>query len=603
MLTPDGQSGDNMDKIMLLAIWSNTLKKESTEQTKVFIAAGMGKPSFPTNIHTVEMFLEYWRAIEALVIKASESKSELDMAAAAIDYGDGRGDIDPRNIMAEAMSSWYGSPINADNILFTTGGAGALRIIFETFNSMYKEFPKYRVLTPFPHYTLYADNQHQLHSIDVMNEPGYQLTAKALQKSIDEAIKLAEKDKNSPKVLLLSNPSNPLGTVISEEELFKIAAVLRQYPDINIVLDEAYAEMHWNGNKVPSLLDVAPDLKERMVILRSATKGLSAAGERMAMLMAFESELMGKFRSKNISTIGHAPRSAQLAYAHTMAKFDESQHLALKDFYKPKIDFVFQRLREMGAAMPDPSYKIDGAFYVMGDFKDLLGLELPPDSQRALGKTGKVTTSEELAYYLLFKEALMVAPGAYFGLSEKNGLLRITCSGREVELKDMMDRLENCLLQARQAISTKLLEEINHQMPTLLSIDAERHKSLTDKIHHVTNNSGDALALRMQNQELSVIASSIRVRLNQTPEGEKRAARTIHSFFREALQHKREVKSADLLEDEWIQYVNKNFLEGPLKNHFLNLSETDKASYLPWVEHLKLKSQHEGEISPTSKNS
>lgn len=45
------------------------------------------------------------------------------------------------------------------------------------------------------------------------------------------------------------------------------------------------------------------------------------------------------------------------------------------------------------------------------DFSDLFGLELPQDASRALQKTGKVTTDEELAYYLLFTDHIKITPG------------------------------------------------------------------------------------------------------------------------------------------------------------------------------------------------
>lgn len=135
--------------------------------------------------------------------------------------------------------------------------------------------------------------RHVLHPIDVMSE-GYRLTARALEKSINLAFHLAEKDGIYPKAVLICNPSNPLGTTIQPEELEDIADVLRKYPDLHIIFDEAYAEMSFVD--MPSFLQVAPDLKRRTIILRSATKALSAADERMGRLEArlFEARLKKK---------------------------------------------------------------------------------------------------------------------------------------------------------------------------------------------------------------------------------------------------------------------------------------------------------------------
>ncbi|MFX7739893.1 aminotransferase class I/II-fold pyridoxal phosphate-dependent enzyme, partial [Acinetobacter baumannii] len=81
------------------------------------------------------------------------------------------------------------------------------------------------------------------------------------------------------------DPNNPLGTIIEDSELYSIAEILRKHTDILIILDEAYAEMRLDGQQHMSLLRIAPDLSSRIVLMRSATKALSAAGERMAALI------------------------------------------------------------------------------------------------------------------------------------------------------------------------------------------------------------------------------------------------------------------------------------------------------------------------------
>ena len=614
MLTPDGQSGDNTDKIMLLAMWAKEIAKMIAEETKdnpqiaddaglpenpalasekqikKLIAAGMGKPTYPVNAFTVQFYIAYWKNLYAL-LQTAQTSSTIIPESLALDYGDGHGDIEPRTMMAEAMSTWYGAPINAENILFTVGGAGALRVIFETFNKIYSDTPKYRVITPFPHYSLYADNQHQLHPIDVMNEPGYQLTAKALEQSILSANELAKMDNNFPKVFLFSNPSNPLGTVISENELLQIAAVLRKYPDIHIVIDEAYAELYWDDLKTPSLLQLAPDLKNRMIMLRSATKALSAAGERLAMLMAFDPQLINSLHDTNIGTIGHAPRSAQLAYAHTMKNFSDQQLIDLKDYYRPKVDYVLQRAQDMGASMPDPAYKVEGAFYVLCDFSDLLGTEIPPEAKKALGKTGKIKTSEELIYSLLFKEHVMVAPGEYFGLDDKKGFIRITCSGSHEDLQEMMDRLENCLVQARQYKTSELMKQIYGKVRRLKLKNGDYNSLGNDIICQLSsiieNNSNNSLALKLQNEVLTQLLFNLNAAINRSMLIEKNSTTHLILSFLNSTKATKQKQKAEVLKTEWKKFVDNSVTEeGSFKNYLLNLDEESKKSYKPWLLHL-----------------
>ena len=537
MRNPDGSSAAGRDPVMVFNSWANQKASEidsdhPENQQKGMIFAGMGRPTYQVNSFTIECNLAYWMGYKERV-KAARLDPAVQSHSLAVDYGDGRGDLDPRTVMAEAMTKWYNSDVNSDNVLFTVGGAGALRIIFETFNKRYADIPKYRVITPFPYYTLYADNRHQLHPIDVMKEPGYKLTAKTLEESIKGAILLAKQDNNAPKVVLLCNPGNPLGTVILEDELKKIAEVLRKYPDLHIVIDEAYAEMYWKGKKVPSLLELAPDLKNRVIILRSATKALSCAGERMAMLMAFDPDLMNSFRNISISSIGHAPRSSQLAYAYTMKHFSDEEKKALDDYYLPKVDYVFDRAAQMGASMPDPSYKVEGTFYVTCDFSDLMGEEIPVEAQYALEKKGKIETSEDLVYSLLVKERVMVAPGCYFGMPPRSGYIRITCSGTQDELKALMDRLEDCLLVARQKKAIQLIGKIKQHLSSFPDGDFQTKHTFLERFNQIIVDNGNVIDLKTQNNELNKLLHNLNYTIAQAnPEKRKAAALTIFSFLK-----------------------------------------------------------------------
>ncbi|MDP1603127.1 MAG: pyridoxal phosphate-dependent aminotransferase [Legionella sp.] len=510
MLTPNGQSASKIEKVMLLSLWANSLNDELNlrkESEKRIIFAGIGKPTYPINSNTIKSYLNYWKNLDQMSQKWYENP-EGSEEAAAVDYGDPRGDIEPREIMAKVMSSWYESEITPDNILFTVGGIGALRVIFETFNTHYDDIPGYRIITPFPHYSAYSNNpRHRLHPVDVMSVPGYKLKGYALEKSIREAYEQAENDHGLPKAVLLCNPSNPIGTIIDEEDLLQIADVLRRYPDLYIILDEAYAEMAYKP--LPSFLKLAPDLKLRTIILRSATKALSAAGERMAVLMVFEQALMNEMLNKNISYFIHAPRSAQVAYAQTMEKFNVVEQKNLSRFYRKKIDYVIMRLHAMGAAMPDPMYDVDATFYVLADFSDLFGLDLPTEIQRVMQKSDKISTGEELAYYLLFNDRVMVSPLSYFGLPTDCGFIRITCSGNDAELRELMDRLEKRLFEARMNKKLLMVEKINQKFPELKLLDGHMHEIMSKKIDAIIHGENSCLILKGKNQVLEKLYTTI----------------------------------------------------------------------------------------------
>ncbi len=508
MLTPTGQCAKKIEKVMLLSMWAHAQQEKLLLRNpeKKFIHAGMGRPTYPINRHTIASYLSYWKNIDALAKKWHLTPEEMDENP-AVDYGDPHGDILPRNMMAKVMSSWYHSTIKPEHILFTVGGIGALRTIFETLNKRYGDNSSYRIITPFPHYSVYANSQHILHPINVMNEPGYKVTSSAVKKSIEDAMKLAQKDHIWPKAILFCNPSNPLGNIIDKAELVQIAAILRQYPHMHIIFDEAYAEMSFVD--MPSFLNIAPDLKSRTIILRSATKAFSAAGERMAMLIVFDHALMTEMVNEHINYFIHAPRSSQIVYAQTMANFDAMEHKHLTQFYQKKVKYVLDRLQAMGASMPDPNYQVEATFYALGDFNDLLGEKLPPQVKRVMQKRGKVTTDEEIAYYLMFKDSIMITPLSYFGLPECNGFFRITCSGSQHELKELMDRLENRLSHIRGKIKKDHLQHITQYMKELEEVDNNLYRTIKSKLTQLKQIKDCCSSLKFKNTALLELRSSI----------------------------------------------------------------------------------------------
>jgi aspartate aminotransferase/aminotransferase len=488
MFTPDGLPARKIEKVMLLSLWANELKERSDIKEKKMILAGLGRPTYPINQRTVQSYLNYWQRLNNLS-EQWHSSPEMITDNPAIDYGDPRGDKEPRQIMAKSMSRWYEADIKLEHVLFTVGGIGGLRTIFDTFNTHFEDTPGYRIITPFPHYSVYAnDPMHQLHPIPVMNNPGYKLTAQSLQESIDLAYELAEEDKGYPKAVLFCNPSNPLGNTIDEKEMIKIAAVLRKYPDFYIIFDEAYSEMSFKP--MPSFLKIAPDLQKRVIILRSATKALSAAGERMAILLVFDPEMMNELLNKNINYFIHVPRSAQIAYAETMASFDHHEQKKLSLYYEEKVTYVLRRLKEMEASMPDPLYEVEATFYALGDFSDLFGLPMPEESNQVFQKTSMVKTDEDIAYYLLFNDAVMVAPLSYFGLEKNSGFMRITCSASDAELEELMNRLEQRLIIARQIKKDSLIKIIHNLALQIKTQDLHVYELITTKVapflHHET---------------------------------------------------------------------------------------------------------------------
>jgi len=81
-----------------------------------------------------------------------------------------------------------------------------------------------------------------------------------------------------------------------------------------------------------------------------------------------------------------------------------------------------------------------------------------------------------------FTDSIMLAPLSYFGLSADCGYLRITCSAKLTELKELMDRLERRLLKARlvknQCLVNEILSEMNHSLMRHVQLRDQLNKTL-----------------------------------------------------------------------------------------------------------------------------
>lgn len=453
---------DSIDRIMLLSIHANKLEHAFQQATKKsFIRAGMGRPTFPIDSAVASSFAQYWHDLE---IKAKAAEAILKTNAlpfddkaivlkelgAAINYTTPRGDYRARQRMAAAMEQWYRikAPIEVDDVLFTTGGANALSLIFSVLNQM---CPGGLIVTPFPHYSLYGGfkNKNHLFPIDVMSSPGYRLTAELLEKSLDAATTAAKKKDVIVTAVLLCDPNNPLGTVIGRQEMSAIVAVLKRYPEVKIILDEAYAELCFVPEGHYSLLTEAQDIRSRIIVIRSGTKAMSAAGERLAVCLCFDKCFMGKMVAENSMLIGHSAISSQLAFAEGMLQLTREKVSILAKYYEPQVRFVENKLSQMGLLIKGSNCNVQGAFYVLADLSQMLGRALSKRTVAQLGREGRVETDVDIVYYLMCEYGLMVAPLSSFGLSAKLGYVRITCSIGLAQLQELLDRLQCCLCHER----------------------------------------------------------------------------------------------------------------------------------------------------------
>ncbi|MGA2549542.1 MAG: pyridoxal phosphate-dependent aminotransferase, partial [Burkholderiaceae bacterium] len=81
--------------------------------------------------------------------------------------------------------------------------------------------------------------------------------------------------------LMLNSPSNPTGAVYDPDELLAIAEVLRRHPHVRILSDDIYEKLVYGGTRFTQILEVAPDLRGRTLVVNGMSKCYSMTGWRL----------------------------------------------------------------------------------------------------------------------------------------------------------------------------------------------------------------------------------------------------------------------------------------------------------------------------------
>lgn len=246
-------------------------------------------------------------------------------------------------------------------------------------------------------------------------ENNYKIRPEELEDAINDKTKL----------LVLCTPSNPTGASYSVEELKKIADVLRKYPDVLILSDEIYEYIVFDGDHA-SIASVAPDLKDRTILINGFSKGFAMTGWRLGYLAAHKeiASAVAKIQSQETS----APSTISQRAGEAAYKGSLDEVLAMREAFRKRRDYIVDALQ----AIPGiKCFKPSGAFYVFPDCSAYLGKTSPDGT--------KIETSTDLCMYLLENFGVATVPGDAFG--EPAGF-RISYAVSMEQLEEAVKRLE-----------------------------------------------------------------------------------------------------------------------------------------------------------------
>lgn len=193
------------------------------------------------------------------------------------------------------------------------------------------------------------------------------------------------------KAVILCNPSNPTGTVLSPAEIEAVAKLCQKYNAIAIT-DEIYEHILYDGRTHKSMATVA-GMADRSIVISGASKTYAVTGWRVGTILASPTLTKVMRQVHDFVTIGAAaPLQRGLAVAY---QFDPPYYHELALKYQQRRDYFCNALDQAGFA----HHKPEGAYYVMADISSL-GFANDREAAMALVRDAKVAGVPGSSFYL-----------------------------------------------------------------------------------------------------------------------------------------------------------------------------------------------------------
>jgi aspartate/methionine/tyrosine aminotransferase len=331
-------------------------------------------------------------------------------------YAPAAGIPELRAAIASDLARQYPAPASADGIVVSAGAKQSL------FNALFTLFgPGDRVLVPRPYWTSYPYLVQLARAEPVEVEPAAdgKVDVDGLERAWDPSVR----------GLVLNSPSNPAGTVHRLDELRAIAAWARER-NVWILSDEIYARICFVADRAPGVLDLGPDLLERVVLINGASKAFAMTGWRIGFTHSAP-ELARKMAAVQSHITTSAATMSQWAAvaAYGDPPTQDRAVSALCETFERRRDAL---LADFAEHLPGVGYiEPEGAFYLFFRIDDFFDDETPD--------------SVSVCTRLLESAGVAVVPGAAFG---DDRYARLSFAASDEDLREGVRLLAQALVGA-----------------------------------------------------------------------------------------------------------------------------------------------------------
>ena len=375
---------DRLSESITIAI--TTLSRELKESGKDVLSFSAGEPDFGTP-----------QVIKDAAIKAMD-RDETKYTAV-------EGTPEARKAIVDKLKRDNGLDYNISDIIISVGAKHSL---FNIFQASIEEGDE--VIIPAPYWVTYPElvkySGGTVVEILTTDKDSFKITPQQLKDAITP----------KSKILILTTPSNPTGSVYSKDELIALADILKD-TNITVVSDEMYEKLIYDDINFTAVASISDDMFKRTITVNGLSKSVAMTGWRFGYLASKDKDLvkaMKKLQSQSTSNINSITQSASIVALNGDADKDIE---AMRVEFEKRRDIAVKLINEIdGLSVTKP----DGAFYLFINIQNI------------------TNNSMQFSKDLLENVGVAVVPGVAFGLE---GYFRMSFATDETTIRDGISRI------------------------------------------------------------------------------------------------------------------------------------------------------------------
>ena len=276
------------------------------------------------------------------------------------------------------------------------------------------------VIIPAPYWVSYPQMVKLAGGNPVIVEAGFEQDFKMTPEQLEAAIT------PRTRMLILCSPSNPTGSVYTQQELDALAEVILRHDDVFVLADEIYEHINYTG--AHASIATVSGMRERTIVVNGVSKAYAMTGWRIGFMAGPEwivkgcNKLQGQYTSGPCSV---SQKAAVEAYVASQLCVEE-----MRQAFERRRDLIVELARQIpGLEVNVPQ----GAFYLFPKCSSFFG-------KRCGDRV--INNSTDFAMFLLEEGHVATVGGDAFGSPD---CFRMSYATSDDNIREAMKRIKETL--------------------------------------------------------------------------------------------------------------------------------------------------------------